>query len=200
MRNRRKLIIFKIAKLVTNSMLMPVFMFYRLETWLLRTEEPFTGTSQLLSLIPGLSGNLIRVCFYEKTLKKFGKNSTVFFGTLITHCAAQIGDNVFISTNCTIGTASIGDNCLISSNVDILSGRRQHGAQALDKPMNNQGSILQMVSIGEDSWIGNSALIMANVGKHCIIGAGSVVVDDIPDYSVAVGNPARIIKNRREEV
>ncbi|MBD3289161.1 acyltransferase [candidate division KSB1 bacterium] len=51
------------------------------------------------------------------------------------------------------------------------------------------------VSIGDESWIGeNVCIIGANIGKHCVIGANSVVTKDIPDYSVAVGIPARVIK------
>lgn len=53
----------------------------------------------------------------------------------------------------------------------------------------------QPVVIGEGSWIGeNVCVIGARVGKHCVIGANSVVTKDIPDFSVAVGAPARIIK------
>jgi len=199
MEKRRKFFIYRVVKLIANIILLPAYLFYRLETIFLKTEEPFVGTSQLLSLIPGLFGNIIRSCFYEKALKKFGRNSSVFFGSIITHCTAQVGENVFIATNCTIGAANIGNNCLISANVDILSGRRQHGHSDSSKPMNEQGSDIQMVNIGDDTWIGNSSIIMANVGKHCIIGAGSVVVKDVPDYSVAVGNPARVIKNRMED-
>ena len=51
------------------------------------------------------------------------------------------------------------------------------------------------VVIGEGSWIGeNVSIIGASVGKHCVIGANAVVTHDIPDYSVAVGIPARVIK------
>jgi len=51
------------------------------------------------------------------------------------------------------------------------------------------------VRIGEGSWLGiNVCVLGANVGKHCVIGANSVVTKDIPDYCVAIGSPARIIK------
>lgn len=49
--------------------------------------------------------------------------------------------------------------------------------------------------IGENSWIGEGvSIVSAKIGRHCVIGANSVVVNDIPDYCIAVGNPARIIK------
>ena len=52
------------------------------------------------------------------------------------------------------------------------------------------------ILISDDVWIGANAVITAGVtlGKHCIIGAGSVVTKDIPAYSIAVGNPAKVVK------
>ena len=51
------------------------------------------------------------------------------------------------------------------------------------------------VVIGENSWLGeNVCVIGASVGRHCVIGANSVVINNIPDYSIAVGSPAKVIK------
>lgn len=59
------------------------------------------------------------------------------------------------------------------------------------QPIKSKGS----VTIGSDSWIGeNVSILSSNIGKHCVIGANSVVTKDIPDYSVAVGSPARVVK------
>lgn len=71
-----------------------------------------------------------------------------------------------------------------------------HGYQDIGKPVVHQ-SIVQngVVEIGEGSWLGeNVCVIGAKIGKHCVIGANSVVTHDIPDYSVAVGSPAKVIK------
>lgn len=65
-------------------------------------------------------------------------------------------------------------------------------------PVIDQGIVQkgQKVSIGDGSYIGINAVIVGNVeiGKHCVIGANSVVTKDVPDYSVAVGSPAKVIK------
>jgi virginiamycin A acetyltransferase len=53
-----------------------------------------------------------------------------------------------------------------------------------------------MVTIGAGSWIGSGAIVLADVGRNCVIGAGSVVTKPIPDNVVAVGNPARVISSR----
>ena len=78
-----------------------------------------------------------------------------------------------------------------------MSGKGQHNFNDLDTPIRKQGGTFKKVTIGEDTWIGNGALIMANVGKKCIIAAGSVVVDDVEDYSIIGGNPAKLIRKRQ---
>ena len=61
----------------------------------------------------------------------------------------------------------------------------------LNQPIRQNG----IVEIGEGSWLGHNACVLgASIGKHCVIGANSVVTHDIPDYSVAVGSPAKIIR------
>ena len=75
-------------------------------------------------------------------------------------------------------------------------GKNQHFFYETDTPIKDQGGKFEKIVIGENCWIGNGALVMANIGDHCIIGAGSVVTEDVPAYSIVAGNPARIIKNR----
>lgn len=73
-----------------------------------------------------------------------------------------------------------------------------HEYRDINVPVIDQGIVQrgQMVSIGEGSYIGINAVIVGNVkiGKHCVIGANSVVTKDVPDYCVAVGSLARVIK------
>lgn len=71
-----------------------------------------------------------------------------------------------------------------------------HGYEDINIPILQQPIVQKNnVEIGEGSWLGeNVCVIGANIGKHCIIGANSVVTKDIPDYSVAVGEPAKVIK------
>mgnify|MGYP003491188605 CR=1 FL=1 len=82
----------------------------------------------------------------------------------------------------------IADKVYISDNV--------HSYDNIDIPIKNQPiKQCNSVRIGESSWIGeNVCVIGASVGRHCVIGANSVVTKDIPDYSVAVGVPAKVIK------
>lgn len=96
-----------------------------------------------------------------------------------------------------IGKGSeIGEKVLLSPNVYITDC--DHEYRNIKIPVIDQGIVQrgQKVSIGEDSYIGINTVIVGNVkiGKHCVIGANSVVTKDVPDYCVAVGSPARVIK------
>ena len=71
-----------------------------------------------------------------------------------------------------------------------------HGYEDVNNPVVKQAIVQNStVEIGEGSWLGENVCVLgASIGKHCVIGANSVVTKDIPDYSIAVGSPARIIK------
>jgi acetyltransferase-like isoleucine patch superfamily enzyme len=93
-----------------------------------------------------------------------------------------------------IQSVVIQKNVLIADKVYISDNL--HAYQNINQPIINQPILFKnSVEIGENSWIGeNVSIIGAKIGKHCIIGANSVVSKDIPDYCVAVGIPAKIIK------
>lgn len=107
----------------------------------------------------------------------------------------MIGINTRIGLgNTIIGPVSIENDVRLAQNV-VLSGLN-HNYQDISRPIHEQGVSTAKITIGEASWVGANVTIVAGVtvGKHCIIAAGSVVTKDIPSYSVAVGNPARVIK------
>jgi acetyltransferase-like isoleucine patch superfamily enzyme len=113
----------------------------------------------------------------------------------------RIGDNVSISYDCHIGAINlvdIGDNVLIASKVYIAD--HSHGdvdLQSLNIPPKSRSLFSKgPVIIEECVWIGEAVTILPNVriGRNSVIGANAVVTKDIPPFSVAVGNPAKIIK------
>jgi len=87
-----------------------------------------------------------------------------------------------------------GEEVLTSDRVYISDNL--HGFENVNLPIMHQPLKFKAeVSIGDGSWIGeNVCIIGARIGKNCVIGANAVVTSDIPDYSVAVGIPARVIK------
>jgi acetyltransferase-like isoleucine patch superfamily enzyme len=110
----------------------------------------------------------------------------------------KLGNDVIISENCYISACYsiiIEENVGISPNVMIIDNSRKPGD--VIRPSKEQDiSTDGYVKIGADSWIAFGSCVLPNVtiGRHCIIGALSVVNSDIPPYSVAVGSPARVVK------
>ena len=93
-----------------------------------------------------------------------------------------------------VGSVCIGDNVLTANNVYISDNL--HTYEDITRPIMHQPVVLKgKVEIGDGCWLGeNVAIIGASIGKNCVIGANAVVTSDIPDYSVAVGVPARVIR------
>jgi acetyltransferase-like isoleucine patch superfamily enzyme len=176
----------------------PLWLPARLEGRVGRREGIFTGCSELLSLVPGLVGVYLRRGYFRMTLERCGWDCHIGFATTIAHPQVRIGDGVYIGNRCTLGKVVIDDRVAIGSNVDILSGRYQHHFDRTDAEILDQGGTFHPVHIGRNSWVGNSAVVMADIGNDCVIGAGSVVVKPIPPYAVAVGNPAAVKKWRGE--
>lgn len=87
------------------------------------------------------------------------------------------------------------DKCVLLANFVYISDNI-HGYEDINMPIICQPIVQKKtVHIGEGSWIGEHVCIIgASIGKHCVIGANSVVTKDIPDYCIAVGAPARVIK------
>ncbi len=93
-----------------------------------------------------------------------------------------------------IGPINIGDNVIMAQNI-VASGLN-HEYRDVSKPIHEQAINVAPIIIEDDCWIAANVVITAGVtiGKHCVIAAGAVVTKSIPAYSVAVGNPARVIK------
>jgi acetyltransferase-like isoleucine patch superfamily enzyme len=115
-----------------------------------------------------------------------------------------IGNNVFIGRNVTISTSSsgrspisLGHDIMLAERVMIIGGN--HDFSRVDIPINKQGEGKQgAILLEDDVWVGAGSIILSGVtiGKGTVIGAGSVVSKSIPEYSIAVGNPAKVIKSR----
>ncbi len=109
-----------------------------------------------------------------------------------------IGDNCNIGQRLSLlagGKITIGNHVLMAS--DILITSENHSINPEDKKhYMDQPLQCADVEIKDGCWIGEKVCIMPGVtiGKKCVIGAGSIVTKSIPDYSIAVGNPARVIK------
>ena len=192
MKSTLKLLLFFTCVVIT----LPLLAFTLAERLVSDREIAFRGTSQLLSLIPSTLGVYIRAAYFANTCNKVDREVAIGFMTLLSHSNTDIGKNVYIGPQSNIGSCSIGRDCVIGSGVHILSGKHQHGTASLDKPIREQSGNYEKIQIGKDCWVGNQATILAPIGDHSIVAAGSVVVSEIPTRSIVAGNPARIVKSR----
>ena len=123
---------------------------------------------------------------------RFGEGSYIVAPiSLVCADNMSIGKNVFINSNflgMSRGGITIEDNVQIAGNVSILSNNHD--------PYERMVLTCKPVVIKQGAWIGAGATILpgVTVGKYAIVGAGSVVTKDVPDYSVVVGNPAKVVK------
>lgn len=110
---------------------------------------------------------------------------------------------VSIGDRCLIGRGSgivghfsitIGDDVWTGHHVYITD--QNHGYEDVTVPISKQTQPERPVVIGDGSWLGYGTVVLPGVtiGRHCVVGANSVVTDDIPDFSVAVGAPARVVR------
>lgn len=135
----------------------------------------------------------------------------------------HLGDRVIISRNCVIqgksGPVVIGEKTDIGCNTIITSvsgihldravliagncylGGARYFSDRLARPIMDQGIYSKgPVRIGEGSWLGAGAVVLdgVQIGRGCIVGAGAVVTKELPDYAIAAGVPAQIIRMRQE--
>jgi len=118
------------------------------------------------------------------------------FGDLGSHI--RIGDYVGIGEHAYIGGAGgvdIGSHTIVGQYFSVHP--ENHCYNNVDVPIRLQPTTRKGIRIGENCWIGSKVTILDGVviGNNCVIGAGAVVNDNIPDNSVAVGVPAKVVKN-----
>ncbi|MCC7339096.1 MAG: acyltransferase [Pirellulaceae bacterium] len=157
-------------------------------------DEAFRLASESIARIPGMRGVLARQAFYRWTISHCGQD--VHFGWLsvVSMPQASVGNRAYIGRFCSIGFAEIGEEVMLADHVQILSGGREHGPANPGETMHMQPQIYHRVRIGNGAWIGAGAIVMADVGISAIVGAGAVVTKPIPAHCIAIGVPARVVK------
>ena len=139
---------------------------------------------------------------YDLLLKELlnnniGENSritTPFAGA--TFDKIKLGNNVFINSNCLAmarGGITIEDDVMLAGNVQLLSNNHDE--------YERQILICDKILIKKGAWIGAGATVLPGVtiGKYAIVGAGAIVTKNVPDYSVVVGIPAKVVKTLEKD-
>lgn len=142
-----------------------------------------------------------------KMLSKLKKGINVYISPSVEIYSPQnmtIGDNVHIQFDCKFfaeGGVSVGEGCVFAHEVQILTRNHNYDSEDLEMIPYDSRYINKPVTIGEYCWVGARVIILPGVtiGKGVVIGAGSVVTKDIPDYAIVGGDPAKIIRYRDKE-
>lgn len=132
-------------------------------------------------------------------IKKIGTNFYVGKNVFISKNSLSVGNDVFIGDNSRIAVFDIviGDFSILAGNVAIVGGDHDFRVPGVPTRSTNREKV-KPVRIGKDVWIGHGSIILhgISIGEGSIVAAGSVVVNDVPPYSIYGGNPAYFIKNR----
>lgn len=134
----------------------------------------------------------------SRYIKSAGEDINIGRHTYI-HKNTVIGNNSGVGRGCELNNGvTIGNNVMIGP--DVLIYTQNHAMDRIDIPLSHQGlAELAPVTIEDGAWIGARVCILPGVtiGEGAVIGACAVVSKSVPPYSVAVGNPARVVKNRK---
>ena len=122
---------------------------------------------------------------------------TIEFGVLLSKAGARLDENVYVGPRAHLGLVHLERDVLIGPAVQIPSGRQTHGTGDPSQAIRDQPGRRAQVRVGAGSWIGAAAVVMADVGCNCVIGAGSVVTRPIPDGVMAAGVPAVTVRVRK---
>ena len=186
----------RVARGAAAVLILPVLVSFKLRSRLLGPDRALEGTTQALALWPGVSGQYLRRAFLAHAIAYCAPTATIEFGTIFSQTGARIEGRAYVGPHCHIGLADIGEDALIAAGVHIPSGARTHEFQSTATPIGNQEHHRELVRIGAGSWIGSAAIVMADVGRGTVVGAGAVVTRPLPAGVIAAGVPARVIGER----
>jgi virginiamycin A acetyltransferase len=178
---------------------LPVLVAYRLNSTFLGRNRALESASQLLSLLPGVSGQYLRRAFLQRVLDRCHPTALVEFGTLFSQAGAVLEENVYVGPRCQLGLVRLERDVLLASGVQVPSGGKTHYFDDPARPIREQGGERRMVTIGAGAWVGTGAIILADVGAGTVVAAGAVVTKPLPENVIAGGVPARVIRHRFEK-
>ena len=158
------------------------------------SEYLFCTCAQTVSLLPGMPGSYLRKAFYYWTLESCSLDCFIGFGTIFTHRATRVERNVFIGLYAIIGSSKIGRGSLVGSRSSIISGMHLHEEDGAGGWTGFNPHRVEQIEISPQVWIGEGAILLADVGQGSAVSAGAVVSSGVPAYVLVAGNPARFVR------
>jgi virginiamycin A acetyltransferase len=154
--------------------------------------------AQLLAGVPGFPGVYLRRAYYRCTLESCNPRSTIGYGAIFAHRQASIGAHVYVGPYALIGCATLEAGCLIGSRASLTSGPNLHVLDDEGRWMPTDRQRLQRIRIGAHAWIGEGAIVMADIGRGAMVAAGGVVSSPVKEGVLVAGNPARYVRQLLE--
>ncbi|ADP97670.1 acyltransferase [Marinobacter adhaerens] len=188
-----------LARIIFTLLASPLWLVYRGFSIIGNQDSVFQSVSQLLSLVPGKPGIYLRASFYSLACPDTSSEISIGFLTVLSHWDTTIERGVYVGPQCNIGKCFIGENTLLGSGVHVLSGSKQHEFNDPQRPIQEQGGTFTKIRIGRDCWLGNTSVVMSDIGDHSVVAAGAVVTRAIPPGCIVAGNPAKKVRSRFSE-
>ena len=157
-------------------------------------EAVFGCCAQTFAVVPGPLGVYLRRAFYRLTIDSCSADCYIGFGTVLSHRQVRIERNVFIGNYALIGSAWLHERCLVGSRVSLLSGGALHQLGPDRRWTPTDVSRMRQIHVHDDAWIGEAALVLADVGSGAMVAAGAVVSTPVRGGVVVAGNPARFVR------
>lgn len=163
------------------------------ERWFLgdRVSPWYGSCKELLSLFPTPVGEILRLAYYRAVCRDISPDACFMFGSMLARRDTAMGPGTVLGVHCVFGFANIGANVLFGARVSLLSGKYQHGRPREHSGNGKTQGEFVTITVGDNCWIGQDSVIMANIGDGCTVAAGSVVYKEVVDGITVMGNPAR---------
>lgn len=188
------------ANFLAALIVCPCVLLCRLETWrgagYLRA---YHACGQAVAILPGFFGMCLRRAFYCGAAKACSWRCQIGFGVILSHRDATIEDDVYIGNYALLGRVVLRQGCLIGSRSSVLSTGQHHVLDNQGRWTTPDNLPLQSTEVGTYAWIGEGAIVMADIGRGAMVAAGAVVGTKVPDHVMVAGNPARFVKKLVDE-
>jgi virginiamycin A acetyltransferase len=190
-------VIKSLLNLLSLILVLPLIIVCKLEEIIFskNAELIFHTCTHILAIFPGLPGVFLRRAFYSQTLDECSQHCHIGFGSIFSHRSTTVEKHVYIGSYSIIGSSHLGEHCLIGSRVSILSGKELHvlGDDGMWTPYSAER--LNQINLAKNDWVGEGAIIAADIGEGSMVGAGSVITTNVKPRIIVTGNPARFVKN-----
>lgn len=187
------------ARGAAHAAVAPLLVSFTIRAALLGPDRALQGSTELLGLVPGLLGQYLRRAFLSHTIAGCHKTAVIAHGTTLSRAGARLDERTYVGPGCHLGLVHVERDVLIAAGVHVPSGGMTHRIDDLSRPIREQPTAERLVRIGAGSWIGEAAVIMADIGCDAVVGAGAVVTRSVPPRAVAAGVPARVLRIRSDQ-